>query len=383
MKRPTDIEAERGLRAQVRCVRNQLRDFFLEAPAAMAILSGADHRFVFANAAYLRMAGRARNEVVGKLVKDALPELVDQGFLDLLHHVYRTGEVFVASAREVSLMREGGKETIYVDFTYFPMRNLAGEVEGILFQGIDVTEHVLARSQLEKRISERTRELELAERSLRALNHKLMLAQDEERRRLSLELHDSVGQLIAALQWKLVSAQEIVYDSEAAMAGYISVCLELAEDISKEIRTISHLLHPPLLDEAGLSAALHSYMDGVRERSGLTVFLQIDPELGRLSQDLEIAVFRIVQEALTNILRHARTSEAFVRIHLELASLLVEIEDRGRGIADFTSLDRQRMGVGLRGMRERVRRLSGQFQVLSGNNGTTVKATFPVPGATK
>jgi signal transduction histidine kinase len=124
-------------------------------------------------------------------------------------------------------------------------------------------------------------------------------------------------------------------------------------------------------------------MDGVRERSGLTVFLQIDPELGRLSQDLEIAVFRIVQEALTNILRHARTSEAFVRIHLELASLLVEIEDRGRGIADFTSLDRQRMGVGLRGMRERVRRLSGQFQVLSGNNGTTVKATFPVPGATK
>jgi PAS domain S-box-containing protein len=382
MKRPPDIETERWLQAQVEFARNQLRDSFVEAPAAMALLSGPDHRFVFANRAYLEMAGRRPNEIIGKFVRDALPELVEQGFLDHLNQVYRTGEVFVASAREASLMRAGRKQTVYVDFTYVPMRNLAGEIEGILFQGIDVTEHVLARSELEKRVSERTRELERAERSLRALNHELILAHDQESRRLSLELHDSVGQLIAALQWKLVSAQEIVYDSEAAMAGYIAVCLGLAEDISKEIRTISHLLHPPLLDEAGLSAALHSYIEGMRERSGLTVFLEIDSDLGRLSQDLEMAVFRIVQEALTNIHRHARTTEAFVRIHLMLASLLVEIEDRGQGIADFTSLDRQRMGVGLRGMRERVRRLSGQFQVRSGKKGTTVKATFPVPGAT-
>jgi hypothetical protein len=98
------------------------------------------------------------------------------------------------------------------------------------------------------------------------------------------------GRLIAALQWKLVSAQEIVCDSEATVAGYIAVCLGLAEDISKEIRTISHLLHPPLLDEAGLSPALHSYIEGMRERSGLTVFLEIDSDLVRLSQDLEMAV---------------------------------------------------------------------------------------------
>jgi PAS domain S-box-containing protein len=382
MKRPTDIE-KNALRAQLKFVRNQLRDFFVEAPAAMALLSGPEHRFVFANRAYLKMAGRGRNEIVGQFVKDALPELVDQGFLDLLNRVYQTGEVFAASEREVSLTRAGKKQTIYVDFTYFPMRNLAGEIEGILFQGIDVTEHMLARYELEKRVSERTRRLGAAERSLRALNHELMLARDEESRRISLELHDSVGQLIAALQWKLVSAQGIVCDSEATVAGYIAVCLGLAEDISKEIRTISHLLHPPLLDEAGLSPALHSYIEGMRERSGLTIFLEIDSDLGRLSQDLEMAVFRIVQEALMNVHRHARTSEAFVRIHLVLASLLVEVEDRGQGIADFTSLDRQRLGVGLRGMRERVRRLSGQFQVRSGKKGTTVKATFPVLGATK
>jgi PAS domain S-box-containing protein len=383
MKKPTDIETERWLRAQVEFERNQLRDLFLEAPAAMALLSGPDHRFLFANRAYFKMAGRRRNEIIGKLVRDALPELVDQGFIDVLNRVYQTGEMFVASAREVNLVRRGRKQTLYVNFTYYPMRNPAAEIEGVLFQGIDVTEEVLARTHLEKRVGERTRELEQADRSLRALNQKLMLAQDEERRRLALELHDSVGHLIAALQWKLVSAQENVYGPGAAMAGCITACLGLAEDISKEIRTISHLLHPPLLEEAGLSPALHIYLEGIKERSGLTVFLEIDSDLGRLSQDLEMAVFRIVQEALTNIHRHARTSEAFVRIHLELTSLLVEVRDQGQGIANFTSLDRQTTGVGLRGMRERVLRLSGQFQVRSGKNGTTVKATFPVPGAPK
>src|SRR6202453_1234776 len=382
MKRPTDTEIERWLRAQVEFARNQWRDFFVEAPAAMALLSGPDHRFVFANRAYLRMAGRERNEVIGKLVRDVLPELVDQGFLDLLNRVYQTGEAFLASAHEASLMRSGRKETFYVDFTYYPMSSLAGEIEGILFQGIDVTEHVLARVQLEKRVSERTTELKRAEGNLRALNQKLIMAQDEERRRLALELHDSVGQLVAALQWKLVSAQERVYDPGATMAEYIAACLGLAEDISKEIRTISHLLHPPLLDEAGLSSALHVYIEGIRERMGLTVFLEIDPDPGRLPQDLEMAVFRIVQEALTNIHRHARTSEAFVRIHLELTSLRVEIEDRGQGIANFTSLDRQRMGIGLTGMQERVRNLLGQFEVRSGEKGTIVKATFPMPDVT-
>src|SRR6202453_1507196 len=170
MKRPTDTETERWLRAQVEFARNQWRDFFVEAPAAMALLSGPDHRFVFVNRAFLRMAGRERNEVIGKFVRDVFPELADQGFLDLLNRVYQTGEAFLASAHEASITRSGRKETFYIDFTYYPMRSLAGEVEGILFQGIDVTEQVLARVQLEKRVSESATELTRAKGNLDALN---------------------------------------------------------------------------------------------------------------------------------------------------------------------------------------------------------------------
>jgi len=381
MRRLTDIETERRLRAEVEFERNQLRDAFAQAPAAMAFLSGPDHKFIFVNQAYLEMTGRERSAIVGRTVQEALPELVDQGFLDLLGQVFQTGKPFFAKACEVRLTRAGKSEQLYVDFTYYAMCNLAGTVEGIFFLGIDVTEQVLARSRLEERVRERTGELERAKRNLRSLNHKLMQAQDEERRRLALSLHDSVGQLIAALQWKLVSAQGIVYHSE--VAGYIAVCLGLAEDISKEIRTIAHLLYPPVLDEAGLSPALHSYIEGMRERSGLSVSVEIDPGLGRFSKDLETAVFRIVQESLTNIHRHAQTGEAFVRIYRNFTSLQVEIEDRGQGIKDFTSPNKQRIGVGLKGMRERVRQLFGHFDVRSGTNGTTVTATFPLLDATK
>jgi PAS domain S-box-containing protein len=283
MRRLTDIETERRLRVQVEFERNQLRDAFAQAPAAMALLSGPDQKFIFVNQAYLEMTGRKRSAIVGRTVQEALPELVDQGFLDLLNQVFQTGKPFFAKACEARLTRAGKSEQVYVDFTYYAMCNLAGRVEGIFFLGIDVTEQVLARSQLEKRVRERTGELERAKRNLRSLNHKLMLAQDEERRRLALNLHDSVGQLIAALQWKLVSLQENAAGSGTVMAEHVTVSLKLAEDISKEIRTITHLLYPPVLDEAGLSPALHSYIEGMRERSGLSVSVEIDPDLGRFS----------------------------------------------------------------------------------------------------
>ena len=201
MKGTGSAPAEGGLEAQLALVRNCLRASFEEAPAAMALLHGPDHRFVFANRAYLKMARKRRNEILERTVKEALPELLPQGFLDLLNRVYQTGQTVVAAASQVNLVRRGEQVTLYVDFTYHPICNLHGQVEGILFQGVDVTEQVLTRTRLEERVSERTRELMRAEETLRALNHRLVRAQEEERRRIALELHDSVGQSIAALHW--------------------------------------------------------------------------------------------------------------------------------------------------------------------------------------
>jgi PAS domain S-box-containing protein len=381
MKETGAAPTKGGLEAQLAMVRNYLRASFEESPAGMALLHGPDHCFVFANRAYLKMIRRTRNEILGRHVKDALPELVLQGFLDLLDRVYQTNQPFVAAATQASLVRRGKQITVYVDFTYHPICNLRGQVEGILFQGIDVTEQVLTRTRLEERVSERTRELKRAEETLRALNHRLVRAQEDERRHIALGLHDSVGQSIAALHWKLASLEESAKDAGGVIAKDLAVCRGLAENVSQEIRIISHLLYPPALDDAGLSPALEVFIEAVTERSGLVVHFEVDSDLGRLPKDVEVAAFRIVQEALTNIHRHARTNEAFVRVRRDPAFLSVEIEDHGRGIAKFTSIDRLRRGLGLIGMRERARHVSGEFDVLSSAAGTTVKATLPIADA--
>lgn len=369
------------MKTQLTFIRNQLEASFVDAPAAMALLSGPRHRFVSANHAYLKMAGRSRTDILGRRVEDAIPELVSQGFLNLLNRVYQTGETLVASECEVRLMRKGEQLIIYLDFTYHPIRNLEGQIAGILVQGVDVTKQVLTRTRLEKRVSDRTRKLKRAEETLRALNHQLMRVQDEERRRLALALHDSVGQSIAALHWRLVLLEEDAKHAGSLAKKNIALCLDLAENVSQEIRTISLLLYPPTLDEAGLLPALKVYIEGVRERSGLAVYLEIDSDLGRLPKDLEMAAFRIVQEALTNIHRHARTGEAFVRIQRDPTFLCLEIEDHGQGIAKFSSVDTLNRGLGLTGMRDRVRHLSGKFDLLSDATGTLVKATLPIGGA--
>ena len=244
---------------------------------------------------------------------------------------------------------------------------------------MDVTEKVLARTRLEERVNERTAELELANERLRALHLNLMHAQEDERRRLGRELHDSAGQLLVALKWKLDPLQQEVGQGRAEVLNIAADSIHLLDELAHELRTISHLLHPPLLEDAGLPFALRGYLQGLQERSGLVVELEIDPQLQKMSPDIETAVFRMVQEALTNIHRHAKTKTARVRISRSSHSLKIEVEDKGKGIPSFTSLDdpNVKLGVGIQGMRERVRQLQGQFDIASGPSGTTVTAVVP------
>jgi PAS domain S-box-containing protein len=241
-----------------------------------------------------------------------------------------------------------------------------------------------ARDELEKRVAERTAELHTATDSLRELSARLLQMRDEEQRRLARELHDSVGQLLAAIGMNIAVVSGEANKLSPGAAKCVEENASLIQEVSREIRTISHLLHPPLLDEAGLASALRWYVEGFAKRSGIAVDLEIPEELGRLPNPTEIAMFRVVQECLTNIHRHSGSTTAVVRIQVQESRLFLVVQDRGRGIPKETrqKIDRSgQIGVGFGGMRERLWQLGGSLQIESDKNGTLVKAILPIDSA--
>jgi signal transduction histidine kinase len=168
-------------------------------------------------------------------------------------------------------------------------------------------------------------------------------------------------------------------EKSPALVDGLSDSLKLLDSLTQELRTVSHLLHPPHLEDSGLAAALRQYTEGLFDRSGLVVHLQIDPNLRRLPRDVEATVFRIVQEALTNVHKHANAETATVQISSDANLIEVAVEDHGIGIPGFLSLDSPniKLGVGIQGMRERVRYLNGSFSIRSNTGGTIVSATLP------
>ena len=242
-----------------------------------------------------------------------------------------------------------------------------------------------SQEDLEQRVRLRTIELDTANQSLRELTARLLKSQDEERRRIARELHDSVGQTVAALAMNLSS---VGADIERLLktARTVADSAALVNDMSTDIRTISYLLHPPLLDEAGLPSALRWYTEGFSDRSGIHVDLDFPDNFVRLPRDLETAVFRVVQECLTNIHRHSDSLVARIRFSQSATQLRLEVEDEGCGIPEEKRqqiLSSGLPGVGLRGMRERIRQLGGTLDIYPrpGGKGTLVVATLPASGA--
>ena len=229
-----------------------------------------------------------------------------------------------------------------------------------------------AHEQLETRVKERTLELDRAQDRLRMLSGRLLRMQDDERRRIARELHDTAGQLLVALNLILVPVEAALRQKDSELAVQITESLRLVDELSSDLRTMSHLLHPPLLDEAGLHSAVRWYVEGFAERSKLDVDLELDPNVGRLPAEFETAIFRIVQECLTNIHRHSESKSAGIVITRNMDHLKLEIRDRGKGM----STPMPRAGVGIQGMRERVRQLGGELQIESGKGGTRVTAIF-------
>jgi signal transduction histidine kinase len=233
-------------------------------------------------------------------------------------------------------------------------------------------------------VSERTEELLGANDNLRELSARLLRLRDEEHRRIARELHDSVGQLLAAINMNTgVVKRELDSLSPNAQA-LLHENSQMIDEVIRQIRTLSYLLHPPQLDESGLPSALQWFVDGFAKRSEIEVKLEIAEDFPRLTEEAETSIFRTVQECLTNIHRHSGSPTAEICLQRRDGKLEIEVRDKGKGISGH----RQKaigapgpIGVGVRGMRERWRQLGGSLEILSTANGTIVKASIPEPKA--
>jgi PAS domain S-box-containing protein len=285
------------------------------------------------------------------------------------------------------------KAPLDISLTISPVLNAQGKVIGASKIARDITQ----RKQMERELREsearyraladaldtqvqfRTQELQSRNSELRDLSGLLLEAQDAERRRIARELHDSAGQTLTALDLQLARIGEDA-KKNPVLAEDVRNAEELVQHLARELRTTSYLLHPPLLDENGISSALSWYVQGLAERSGLEIDLRIPDNFGRLPSEMELVIFRLVQECLTNIHRHSGSKTALIRVERQENAVRVEVEDQGRGMSleRLAAIQSQGTGVGIRGMRERVRHLHGELVIESNGHGTKVYATLPV-----
>ncbi len=223
----------------------------------------------------------------------------------------------------------------------------------------------------------KAKQMEELNTQLRQMSSRLMTLQDDERRRVARELHDGLVQDLAAT--KLIFAR-IVEESAQLKDQLATNGIEILDSAIQQVRTISYLLHPPLLDESGLASALRIYLDGVSKRSGIKTSLDVQPKnFPRLAAEVETAIFRIIQEALTNVFRHSSATSSWVVLSREETRVVAMVRDNGKGLAEETAeLRPDRIGVGLGGMRERARHFGGDFRVSNANPGTLVEVVIPV-----
>jgi PAS domain S-box-containing protein len=310
-----------------------------------------------------RLFGYTADEAIGKNILLIVPPDRREEEATILARL-RRGER-IDHFETVRISKDGKR--LDISLTISPVKDASGRVVGASKVARDITGR---------------REAEEARKEA-AIAARLLQVQDTERRRIARELHDGVGQLLAAIGMNVAQNLEEQTKLSPATAKRVHENLDLIAQASAEIRTVSYLLHPPMLEELGLRFALKSYVDGFAERSKITVDLQIASDLGRLPQDYELSLFRIVQECLTNVHRHAHSPSALVRLSRTPQEITLEIKDNGTGINNelrSNIVSGASAGVGFRGMQERVRTLGGTLAVESSGNGTSVLVALPLVG---
>jgi len=326
----------------------------------------------------------------GKPRKDWLNEYIDVAdqplMLKSIREAVRTKSMFELEHR---VRRTDGT----LGWTYSRAVPLL-DPNGAIVEWFGAASDVTARREAEERyrklaqtldaeVRARTRELEEQSNQVRELSWRLLRSQDDERRHIARELHDSAGQTSTVLGINLAQLAQKAARNAPEVASEAEKIQETVQQLHREIRTTSYLLHPPLLDETGLYSAINWYVQGLQERSRVELRFDCSEKFGRLPQEMELVIFRLVQECLTNIHRHSASKAASIQLSRESNQITLEIRDQGKGMSRerLTEIQSGRSGVGITGMRERLRQFAGTLAIESGDSGTCVLATIPVSKA--
>jgi PAS domain S-box-containing protein len=333
----------------------------------MAITRYEDGMFLYVNDAFVRMFGYSREELIGKTVL-SLGLYVDPAQRPAYRQLATEGKV-----RDLDL-KWRTKSGEIVDLVVSSTRvELLGE-DCLLGAGIDVTARKAAEERLARSLEE-----------MRTVTGRLMRAQDDERRRIAQLMHETSAQELAALKMLLAELNRRLADAPAADRSLVGEMMDLAERSIGGIRSLSYLLHPPLLDEVGLVSAIRWYADGFAQRSGIAIRLDLPAAFPRFPQDVETTLFRVVQEALINVHRHANSATGDIRLSADVQALTLEIADQGAGISEEVLAHVRSggaVGVGLAGMRQRLEQLGGTLDIASDTQGTIIRAQLPLPRGT-
>jgi len=270
-----------------------------------------------------------------------------------------------------TVLRTSGESPRAIRFTVSPLK-ITGSGETHIC--------VLARELTD--VLKITDSLKSTERALGEISSRFLSVQDEERRRIARDLHDITGQTLAAQGMMLGGLLEAPSDLDPQVRKVIFECVALNERITDEVRTLSYLLHPPLIEERGLAAGLKSFVEGFSARTGIKIAVEVDSDFPRLASEVEIALFRVVQESLTNVRRHSGASSGHVTLHHTDSEIVLSIRDFGRGMqSEILNAQNSKvsLGVGILGMRERIRQFSGDLEIISHqNHGTLVTVHVPI-----